>query len=45
MIAEHHYEENAKNGFGIIESQLFRHEKKVKTCSEHGIKLIIIPYW
>jgi len=42
---EHHYEENPKGGFGSFESQQFRDQKKKQICSEHGIELIIIPYW
>jgi len=42
---EHHFEENSRAGFGSIEEQKFRDEKKIKICSEFGISIIIIPYW
>jgi len=42
---EHHYSELRVAGFGNLESQRIRDWEKLELCSEHGIKLIIIPYW
>ena len=40
----HHYKD-IPTGFGPIEMFKNRDKEKQKLCKEHGIQLIIIPYW
>ena len=40
----HHYED-IPSGFANVETYKQRDEEKEKLCSEHGIQLIVIPYW
>ena len=39
-----HYE-NIPSGFCPVETYKYRDLEKEKLCSEHGIQLIVIPYW
>ena len=39
-----HYEDSP-HGFGSLEIYQYRDLEKEKLCSEHGIQLIVIPYW
>lgn len=39
----HHYEE--LGFFGAVEEYVSRDEKKAKLCREHGIRLLVVPYW
>ena len=41
---QHHYEDNPA-GFCSAETYKYRDSEKQKLCSEHGIQLIVIPYW
>ena len=41
---EQHYEELV-SGFAPLEMYKNRDQEKEKICSDHGIQLIIIPYW
>ena len=41
---KHHYED-IPSGFAPLELHQNRDLEKQKLCSEHGIKLIVIPYW
>ena len=40
----HHYED-IPSGFANLETYQNRDLEKEKLCSEHGIQLIVIPYW
>ena len=39
-----HYED-IPSGFSSVETYKYRDLEKEKLCSEHGIQLIVIPYW
>ena len=41
---QHHYED-IPDGFSNLETNKNRDTEKEKLCSEHGIQLIVIPYW
>ena len=41
---KHHYED-IPSGFSNVETFKHRDLEKQKLCSEHGIQLIVIPYW
>ena len=41
---KHHYED-IPQAFSNVETYKQRDEEKEKLCSEHGIQLIVIPYW
>ena len=41
---KHHYED-IPSGFANVETYQNRDIEKEKICSEHGIQLIVIPYW
>ena len=41
---KHHYED-IPSGFANLETYKNRDIEKEKICSEHGIQLIVIPYW
>ena len=41
---QHHYEDMPA-GFCPTETYKYRDSEKQKLCSEHGIQLIVIPYW
>ena len=41
---QQHYED-IPSGFSSVETYKYRDLEKEKLCSEHGIQLIVIPYW
>ena len=41
---KHHYED-IPSGFGNLETYKQRDVEKGKLCLEHGVQLIVIPYW
>ena len=41
---QHHYED-IPSAFGLGETYKYRDSEKQRLCSEHGIQLIVIPYW
>ena len=41
---QQHYED-IPSGFSPAETYKYRDSEKQKLCSEHGIQLIVIPYW
>ena len=40
-----HYEDIPSAGFSNLETYQHRDLEKEKLCSEHGVQLIVIPYW